>query len=155
MSFLPKLTLASVAMGMALASTFAVTADASGLNLKSRTNDDRGGIITGGGNGGGGGAGGAAAGATATFTSQFNPNCAGGFSKAGEKEVANIGWTDWYVCSTPVIVCPKQVQKDDGRISHVTPKVLIQQTGGDPDGGTVSFRVQYQCDYSYNAPPEG
>src|SRR6056297_3990300 len=83
----------------------------------------------------------------------FHLNCAAGFSKAGQKKSAN-GWTDWYVCTTPVITCPTQLQ-DNGHKSSVHPKAIVQQTGGNPDGGTVKFRIQYQCDYSWVATPEG
>ncbi|MEL6409114.1 MAG: hypothetical protein AAFS08_12500 [Pseudomonadota bacterium] len=90
------------------------------------------------------------------FTTGFNLNCASGFSMAAksEKNVSGDKWTDYYVCSTPVLQCPKQPQKN-GLISSVHPKVVVQTVGGDPDGGTVKFRVQYKCDYGYTSYPEG
>ena len=88
------------------------------------------------------------------LTTGFNSNCAAGFSKAGEHKNNHIKFTEWYVCTTPVIVCPKQVQ-DNGLVASVHPQAIVQQTGGNPDGGTVKFRVQYKCDYSYTSLPEG
>ncbi len=78
------------------------------------------------------------------LTTGFAMQCANGFSLAGSKK--NNGWVDWYVCSTPVIQCPKQLQSN-GKYSSVKPKVVIQQIGGDPDAPEAKFRVQYQCDY--------
>jgi len=109
-------------------------ASAQGIQLKSRT-------ATAGSNPGIGG-----------FTTRFSTNCAAGFSMAGKK--AANGWTDWYVCTTPVLVCPAQLQSN-GKYSSVQPKAIVQQTGGDPDGGTVQFKVQYKCDYFWTALPEG
>lgn len=86
------------------------------------------------------------------WTTGFQHNCVPGFSKAGDKK--KNGWTDWYVCSTPVIQCPTQ-QQDNGLKSAVHPQAIVQVTGGNPDGGTVKFRVQYKCDYSYTVLPEG
>ncbi len=88
------------------------------------------------------------------LTTPFNANCAQGFSKVGEKKNSAGDWTDWYVCSTPVLTCPAQRQKN-GRYSYVQPKAIVQVIGGDPDGGKVSFRVQYKCDYGWHADPEG
>ena len=90
------------------------------------------------------------------ITTPFNSNCAQGFSKVGEKKSADGGsqWTDWYVCGTPRIVCPAQRQSN-GLYSSVKAKAIVTQVGGDPDGGQISFHVQYKCDYSYSAQPVG
>lgn len=95
-----------------------------------------------------------AVGGIGNLTAGFVLNCAPGFSLAGKKKGSPSTWTDWYVCSTPILTCPTQIQ-DNGLKSGVHPKVVVQTVGGDPDGGTVKFRVQYKCDYSYNALPEG
>ena len=95
-----------------------------------------------------------AVGGMGNFSAGFVLNCAPGFSMAGKKKGNPSTWTDWYVCSTPVLTCPTQVQ-DNGLKSGVHPKVVVQTVGGDPDGGTVKFRVQYKCDYSYTALPQG
>ena len=86
------------------------------------------------------------------LTAGFVLNCAPGFSMAGKKMGHPSTWTDWYVCSTPVLTCPTQVQ-DNGLKSAINVKAIIQTVGGDPDGGTTSFRVQYVCDYGYTAQP--
>lgn len=84
----------------------------------------------------------------------FSATCASGFTKAGQQKFGN-GDMDWYVCSTPVISCPSYTQKN-GLKAHVTPKAIVQLIGGSPDsGGPQKFRVQYKCDYSFNALPEG
>ena len=92
------------------------------------------------------------------LTTGFGPSCASGFSMAGQKKghtsstESDSKWTDWFVCTTPVISCPKQLQ-NNGQYSHVSPKVVIQQTGGNPDSSSVKFRVQYKCDYSWRSVP--
>lgn len=96
----------------------------------------------------------AGASAIGGLTTGFSTSCAPGFSMAGKDAGQPPGWTDWYVCSTGVIVCPTQIQSN-GLKSGVTPKAVVQITGGNPDGGTVKFRVQYKCDYSWTALPEG
>lgn len=84
----------------------------------------------------------------------FSAKCASGFTKAGQQKLGN-GDMDWYVCSTPVITCPSYTQKN-GLKAHVTPKAIVQMIGGSPDsGGPQKFRVQYKCDYSFNAKPVG
>lgn len=84
----------------------------------------------------------------------FSATCASGFTKAGEQKNGD-GTMDWYVCSTPVISCPSYTQKN-GLKAHVTPSAIVQLIGGSPDsGGPQKFRVQYKCDYSFNALPEG
>ncbi len=88
------------------------------------------------------------------LTTGFSTTCAPGFSMVGKDMGSPPSWTDWYVCSTGVITCPTQVQ-DNGLKSGIAPKAIIQIVGGDPDGGTVKFRVQYMCDYSYTALPVG
>ena len=60
----------------------------------------------------------------------------------------NPKWWNWFVCTTPVLVCPAQIQSN-GEVSSVNPKAIVQQVGGNPDGGTAKFRVQYKCDYSF------
>lgn len=91
-----------------------------------------------------------------TFEIPFSTRCASGFSKGGEKKKNRYGqqWTKNYVCTTPVISCPKQPQ-NNGKYSYVHPKAIVQTVGGDPDGGEVHFRVQYKCVYSWNVIPEG
>ena len=84
------------------------------------------------------------------YTTAFSPNCAAGFALAGSRKQG--GMTDWFVCSTPVLSCPKQIV--DGKAATVTPQVVLQQVGGNPDGGTVKFRIQYKCDY-FHYVPEG
>ena len=81
----------------------------------------------------------------------FHANCAAGFSKAGQNMYPNKD-IDWYVCSTPIITCPKFMQPN-GLYSYVKAKVILQPVGGDPDAPTTSFRVQYKCDYSFRAVP--
>ena len=84
----------------------------------------------------------------------FSASCASGFTKVGEQKNGD-GTMDWYVCSTPVISCPSYTQKN-GLKAHVTPSAIVQLIGGSPDsGGPQKFRVQYKCDYSFNALPEG
>lgn len=97
-----------------------------------------------------------ASGAGMVLAMPFNSSCAAGFSKAGDKanNFAEGMWTDWYVCGTPVIQCPAQMQ-GNGRYSGITPKAVVQLVGGNPDGGSASFRVQYKCDYSYTPIPVG
>ena len=116
----------------------ATSADlASAGNLKLRTS-------------GAAGIGGAAIGGIAI---PFSPTCAAGFSKVGEKGMKKPTGTDWFVCSTPVITCP--VQHMDGKRAGVNAQAIIQETGGDPDGGTIKFRVQYMCDYTAPYVPVG
>jgi hypothetical protein len=44
----------------------------------------------------------------------------------------------------------------NGLKAYVTPKAIVQMIGGSPDsGGPQKFRVQYKCDYSFNAKPVG
>jgi hypothetical protein len=85
------------------------------------------------------------------ITGPFVANCANGFSKVGQKKMAN-GDMKWYVCSTPIIQCPSYVQKN-GKKAYVKPKAIVQLIGANPDGGTQKFRVQYKCEYSFNAWP--
>ncbi|WP_343562002.1 hypothetical protein [Kiloniella sp. b19] len=84
----------------------------------------------------------------------FQPQCAGGFQKAGhvKKPGSLKGWTDWYGCKTATLVCPRQKQPADGYVSFVKPKAVVKQMGN-PEGGAVSFQIQYVCDYQYKAPP--
>jgi len=114
-------------------------ASAQGIQLKSRS-----GPVAGGNAGIGG------------LAIPFGPNCASGFSLAGKKvNNAQAGpWTDWWVCSTPVLVCPAQLQTN-GLYSGINPQAIVQTIGGNPDGGTIKFRVQYKCNYSWtpNATP--
>ncbi|VAW72029.1 hypothetical protein MNBD_GAMMA12-3016 [hydrothermal vent metagenome] len=87
------------------------------------------------------------------LSAPFYANCASGFSKVGQNKFPN-GTMRWYVCGTPVIQCPSYMQSN-GKWANVTPKVVIQMIGSNPDGGTQKFRVQYKCDYSFNAVPAG
>ena len=130
---------AILTLGMGVTSiTVADIANAGGLKLRKGTNS----------------AAGAGHSSIGGLTTRFNSNCAAGFSKAGEHKNNHLKFTEWYVCTTPVIVCPKQIQ-DNGLVASVHPQAIVQQTGGDPDGGTVKFRVQYKCNYSYIPIPEG
>jgi len=129
----PTLCAAVVGLGMVVSG---LTADAKNLTLRNGT------TATG------------AHSAVGGYTTPFNTNCAAGFSMAGKKLFGSTKWTDWYVCGTPVLVCPKQTQAN-GLVSGVHPKAIVQLTGGNPDGGTVKFRVQYKCDYSFTPTPEG
>ena len=88
------------------------------------------------------------------LTTRFNANCAPGFFKAGEKKMNNPPWTNWYVCSTQVLTCPLQPQSN-GLYSGIHVQAIVQMVGGDPDSGTSKFRIQYKCDYSWTALPEG
>ena len=85
------------------------------------------------------------------ITIPFSTNCASGFSKAGQNKFPN-GDMKWYVCTTPVIQCPSYTQRN-GKKAHVKPKVVIQLIGANPDGGKQKFRIQYKCEYSFNAVP--
>lgn len=95
------------------------------------------------------------AGHAPSFQIPFSTSCASGFSLAKNKEENAYGskWTDWYVCTTPVISCPKQIQQANGKTSTVHPTVILQTIGGNPDGGQISFRIQYKCDYGWVADP--
>ena len=129
----PTLCAAVVGLGMVING---FTADAANLTLRNST---------------------AAAGthgAIGGLSIPFSTNCASGFSMAGKKLFSSNKWTDWYVCSTPVLVCPKQTQAN-GKASSVHPKAIVQMIGGNPDGGAVKFRVQYKCDYGYTPTPAG
>jgi hypothetical protein len=83
----------------------------------------------------------------------FAANCASGFSKLGEATVGGLD-VNWFVCGTPVIKCPAQLQ-NNGKYASVTPKAIVKTVGGNPDGGEVRFHVQYKCDYSFTPIPEG
>lgn len=90
------------------------------------------------------------------FQIPFSANCAAGFNKVAEKQANSVEgkWVDEFVCSTQTITCPKQTLPG-GKVATVQPKVAIQTSFVDPDGGTVKFKVQYKCDYSYSYTPEG
>ncbi len=92
-----------------------------------------------------------------SFQVPFNTRCAAGFNKVGENVRPLVNgmkrWTDWFVCSTPVIYCPKQMQ-DNGLYSTVAASAILQLIG-DPDSPSVSFRVQYKCDYGQSFLPTG
>jgi len=124
-------------LGLAITgSTYADTASAGELKLKKRTTGSAGSSAIGG------------------FTTKFNANCASGFSKAGEQKSNGNKFTDWFVCTTPVIVCPKQIDKN-GNWADISPQAIVQQIGGNPDGGDVKFRVQYKCSYTPKYIPQG
>jgi hypothetical protein len=94
------------------------------------------------------------------FQIPFHTNCASGFSKVQSHETTPAGsngnkWTDWYVCTTDVIACPKQIQPGNDLTSTVHPTVVLQTLGGNPDGGQISFRIQYKCDYGWIDKPVG
>ena len=92
-------------------------------------------------------------------TTEFSTNCALGFWLADEEthvethapsggRIKSQEFTDWYVCSTNIIQCPKQPQVN-GSTASVTPTPALQQIGAGPDGGNAKFRVQYRCGYDY------
>jgi len=83
----------------------------------------------------------------------FGANCASGFSKLGEAAVGGLE-VNWFVCGTPVIKCPAQLQSN-GKYASVTPKAIVKMVGGNPDGGEARFHVQYKCDYSFTPTPVG
>ena len=83
----------------------------------------------------------------------FGANCASGFSKLGEQAVGGLD-VNWFVCGTPIIRCPAQMQSN-GQYASVTPKAIVKTVGGNPDGGEVRFHIQYKCDYSFTPIPEG
>jgi len=85
------------------------------------------------------------------FAVAFSANCAKGFSKAGQQKFPN-NTMKWYVCTTPVIQCPSYRQSN-GKMAHVSPKVIIQLIGANPDGGKQKFRIQYKCTYNVNFLP--
>lgn len=85
-----------------------------------------------------------------TYNGAFYASCASGFSKFGEQKDANQ-WTDWYVCGTPTIKCPAQIQAN-GRYSHVR-AIATVKPNGNPDSHATTFSVQYKCDYSFNHIP--
>ena len=77
-------------------------------------------------------------------TTEFSTNCALGFWLVDEEthvethapsggRIKSQEFTDWYVCSTNIIQCPKQPQVN-GSTASVTPTAVILLTGSGPDG---------------------